>query len=217
MEAGNSRKGTVRSVCGCWFRAPGEQESGGNGWGAAGAEWRPQGPPVLLNPHLMRPPGSTCPSWPCFLPHFPYSALVLPFSSCLGHLSSSGSSAGSSCSQPSQGAPGSHVGPVVSSLAKVEMLLILTFKTISVLMTPPQSLSPFFPGLHTHFQPTDTSIWISNKSLEFMSKMGLLTSPRHMPAIFPNSVMANHSFQPLPENLIVVFDSLFKIFLKIIL
>lgn len=65
------------------------------------------------------------------------------------------------------------------------------------------------PGLRAHIQlSTDTSTWISNKNFEVMSKMGLLTSPRPMPAVFLISVTANHSSQLSAEAPRAVLDCL---------
>lgn len=109
------------------------------------------------------------------------------------------------------GAPGSPVGPALPlpPHCSGDSSHPQAFKTIPVLMAPRCPFSPFLPGPHTHIQPTQPSVCISDKSLDFVSEMGLLTCPSVMPAVSPLSVM--EPFQPLPQNLVVVFTSLFLI------
>lgn len=125
---------------------------------------------------LMRRPGSTGPSrWAPLLSHFLYSVPVPPFSSSLSGLPPA---AGSPSSQPlcvgkNQDKNSKNFRSLLPH-RNGESSFLQAFKTLFVPTTP---RSPFVPGPHTHIQPTDVSVWSANEHLEFMSQMGLLTSP----------------------------------------
>lgn len=139
--------------------------------------------------------------------HFLYPVPVPPFSSSLSGL------------PPAAGSPSSQPLCVGGSKTLCQFMESHLFSRPSrpslcrQLPEAPSSLVPtltsnLVPGPHTHIQPTDVSVWSANEHLEFMSQMGLLTSPRLRSAVFPISVMAKHPFRVLP--LIAIFESRFS-------